>query len=120
MVSLQSSDRRNFNRIYARLDISICINDQKLDASMQNLSSSGILIFDTVQNEIRKYQECRVIITIDENNFMELEAEAVWIKNGLVGLSFINIDEYIRSDLDRILLRLIKQTVAVAGMEAFA
>lgn len=119
MVSLQGSDRRNFNRIYARLDVSTCIENEKFDAYMQNLSSSGIQIVDTPQNGIGNNEDCKIIIPIDENKSLQLDAQIVWVRNGLVGLTFINMDKEIRSHLNQLVLSLIKQTVAVDGMEVF-
>lgn len=119
MFARQTNDRRNFNRIHAKLDVTTCLNDSKFDSYMQNLSSSGILIVDTPQNEIRLNQECKIIIPVSNHKKIELDAQVVWIKNGLVGLSFINMDRKIKSNLNQLILRLIKKTVATDGMEVF-
>jgi c-di-GMP-binding flagellar brake protein YcgR len=119
MIPRQTTDRRNFNRIHAKLDITTCLNDDKFNSYMQNLSSSGILIIDTPQNEIRSHQQCKIIFPVKDNKTIELDAQVIWIRNGLVGLSFVNMDRKIRSNLNQLILRLIKKTVAVDGMEVF-
>jgi len=117
MVSLQDSDRRNFNRIHAKLDITTCLNNDKFNSYMQNLSTSGILIDDTPQNNMKIKQECIIDIPVTDNKTIELDAQVVWIGNGLVGLSFINMDKNIRSNLNQLIFRLIKKSVALDGME---
>ena len=119
MTPRQTDDRRTFNRIHAKLDITTCINNEKFDAYMQNLSSSGVLIVDTPQNEFRTKQDCIIMIPVGEHKTIELDAQVVWISNGLIGLSFVNIDKKIRSNLSQLILRLIKKSVAVDGMEVF-
>ncbi len=119
MIPRQTCDRRIFNRIHAKLDITTCINNEKFDAYIQNLSSSGVLIVDTPRNEIKTKQDCKIVIPVEENKTIELDAQVVWISNGFVGLSFINMDQKIRSNLNQLILRLIKKTVATDGMEVF-
>ena len=118
MIPRHTSDRRGLNRLQTGLDITTCINNEKFYAYMQNLSSSGILIVDNRQNEIRTKQDCQIMLSVEDNKTIELDAQVVWINNGLVGLSFVNMDQKIRSNLDHLLLRLIKESVAEHGMTA--
>ena len=119
MTPRQTSDRRTFNRIHAKLDITTFVNNDKFDACMQNLSSSGILIVDTPQNEFRIDQDCKITIPIEKQKTLELDAQVVWINKSLVGLSFVNIDKKIRSNLSQLILSLIKESVTVDGMSVF-
>ena len=120
MVPRQTDDRRSFNRIHTRLDVTTYVNNERFDTCMQNLSSNGILIADAPQNEINTYKECKIVIPVEKDKTIELDALVVWTGEGMVGLSFENIEHKIQSNLNRLIFRLIKKTVAVEGMSAFA
>ena len=117
-IPRHTSDRRGLNRLQTGLDVTTCINNEKFYAYMQNLSSSGILIVDNKQHEIRTKQDCKIMIPVEDNKTIELDAQVVWKNKSLIGLSFINMDQEIRSNLNHLILRLIKKSVAEHGMTA--
>lgn len=113
-----TSNRRYLHRVHTGLDITTCTNNEQFYSYMQNLSSKGILIVDNQQHEIRKKQTCKIIIPDEDDKSIELDAKVVWIEQGRIGLSFVNMDQKIQSDLKKFLHRIAMESVAKHGMAA--
>ena len=107
-----SAERRNNCRIQAMIDISTYIDNKKLDTYMHNLSCSGILIADKPECQFQKDQNCKITIPVDKNKSLEMDGKVVWIKDGLVGLSFANMDEKTVSSIHQLILRMVKEPVS--------
>ena len=113
-----ADERRNGCRIQARIDISTYLNNKKLDTYMHNLSCSGILIVDTPERHFKQDQECKISIEVGNGKVLELPAKTVWVKDGLVGLTFTNMDEKTSANLNQLILRLVNDTPATESADA--
>ena len=107
-----SNEKRNSCRIQAMIDVSTYTDNKKLDTYMHNLSCSGILIAENPECEFKTDQDCKITIPVSDSKKLELDAKVVWIRDGLVGLSFANMDEGTVSKLHQLILRLVKVPVS--------
>ena len=107
-----TAEKRDNCRIQAMIDVSTYIDNKKLNTYMHNLSCSGIMIVDHPDCCYEPGRECKITIPVGNNKTLELNAKVVWKKDGLVGLTFSNMDEKTSSNLHQLILRQISEPVS--------
>ncbi len=107
-----SAEKRDNCRIQAMIDVSTYIDNKKLDTYMHNLSCSGIMIVDHPDCCYEPDRECKITIPVSDEKSLELNAKVVWKKDGLVGLTFANMDEKTISNLNQLILRQVSKPVS--------
>lgn len=122
-MSIKENYKRQNKRVEADLDISTFVDNDKIQTSMRNLSCNGIMIADnpkcrflkdkdyTIAIPVRRDKEVEarkytVNIPIDDQTELKISAKVVWIKAGMIGLKFQDLDAETESTLDDLVLSL--------------
>ncbi len=96
-----SDNRRNKNRIYAELDITVYINNEECLTKMRNISGNGMQIVKPSSVEMNPKQDCQLLIQ-HENTSIKIEALVVWNDFDLIGLCFKKQEQSVQKQLNKL------------------
>lgn len=94
-------DRRNNDRVFAKLDITTIIEDKEVTTEMRNLSGNGMQIIEPAEFELKTDQECQVLLS-EGNTSIKLDAKVVWKEFGLIGLCFKKQNQLVQKQINKL------------------
>ena len=94
-------DRRNNDRVFAKLDITTVVENKEAVTVMRNLSGNGMQIIEPTEFEMHPDQDCQVFLK-EGNTFLKLDAKVVWKEFGLIGLCFKKQNQIVQKQLNKL------------------
>jgi hypothetical protein len=94
-------DRRNNDRVIAKLDITAVVEEKEAHTEMRNLSGNGIQIIEPANIEMQPNQECQIVLK-EGNTFLKLHAKVVWKEFGLIGLCFEKQNQMVQKQINKL------------------
>ena len=97
----KGDDRRNNDRVFAKLDITTIVENKEASTEMRNLSGNGMQIIEPSDVEMHPDQECQIVLK-EGNTFLKLEAKVVWKEFGLIGLCFEKQNHMVQKQINKL------------------
>lgn len=94
-------DRRNNDRVFAKLDITTVVENREAVTVMRNLSGNGMQIIEPTEFEMHPEQDCQILLK-EGNTFLKLDAKVVWKEFGLIGLCFKKQNQIVQKQLNKL------------------
>ncbi len=117
--SAHDDDRRNNDRVSAKLDIIAIVEEQEAAIMMRNLSGNGIQITEPSEIEMYPEQKCQILIK-EGSTFLKLDAKVVWKEFGLIGLCFKKQNHIVQKKINKLTQRLSMIALTDQGLTGLA
>ena len=112
-------DRRNNDRVFAKLDITAVVENKEATTFMRNLSGNGMQIIEPAEFEMRPDQECQIVLK-QGNTFLKLDAKVVWKEFGLIGHCFKKQNQIVQKQINKLSQKLLMVSLTDNGMTGLA
>lgn len=112
-------DRRNNDRVIAKLDITAVIEDREALTEMRNLSGNGMQIIEPADIEMHPEQKCQIVLK-EGNTFLKLHAKVVWKEFGLIGLCFEKQNQMVQKQINKLSQKLSMVSLTDQGLRSLA
>ena len=112
-------DRRNNDRVIAKLDITAVVEDREAPTEMRNLSGNGMQIIKPADIEMHPEQQCQIVLK-EGNTFLKLHAKVVWKEFGLIGLCFEKQNQMVQKQINKLSQKLSMVALTDQGLRSLA
>lgn len=112
-------DRRNNDRVIAKLDITAVVEDREAPTEMRNLSGNGMQIIEPADIEMHPEQQCQIVLK-EGNTFLKLHAKVVWKEFGLIGLCFEKQNQMVQKQINKLSQKLSMVALTDQGLRSLA